>query len=43
MNRKERLQAVINGNEPDRTPVSTWMHFSEHDQDPRSLAEGMVA
>ena len=43
MNRKERLQAVINGYEPDRTPVSTWMHFSEHDQDPRSLAEAMVA
>lgn len=43
MNRKERLQAVINGNEPDRIPVSTWMHFSEHDQDPRSLAEAMVA
>ncbi|NCB73781.1 MAG: uroporphyrinogen decarboxylase [Clostridia bacterium] len=43
MNRRERLQAVINGQEHDRTPVSTWMHFSEHDQDPRSLAEAMVA
>ena len=42
MNRKERLLAVVKGNEPDRIPVSTWMHLSEFDQDPRSLAEAMV-
>jgi len=43
MNREERLRAVIDGKESDRIPVSTWMHFSEYDQDPRSLAETMVA
>lgn len=43
MNREERLRAVISGKEPDRIPVSTWMHLSEHDQDPRSLAEALVA
>lgn len=42
MNREERLRAVINGKEPDRIPVSVWMHFSEYDQDPRALAEVMV-
>ena len=43
MNREERIKAVLNGEEPDRIPVSVWMHFSEDDQDPRSLAETMVA
>lgn len=43
MNREERVRAVIEGNEPDRIPVSVWMHLSECDQDPRSLAEEMVS
>lgn len=42
MNREERVRAVLNGQEPDRIPVSVWMHFSQYDQDPRSLAEVMV-
>lgn len=42
MNREERVRAVICGQEADRIPVSVWMHLSEYDQDPRSLAETMV-
>ncbi len=37
------MRAVMKGAETDRIPVSVWMHFSEHDQDPRSLAEVLVA
>lgn len=43
MNREERIRAVLNGQEPDRVPASVWMHLSDVDQDPRSLAEAMVA
>jgi len=42
MNREERLRAVLSWKEPDRVPVSVWMHLSQYDQDPRSLAEAMV-
>ena len=42
MNREERVRAVLEGREPDRIPASVWMHFSQYDQDPRSLAECMV-
>ena len=42
MNREERIRAVVSGQEPDRIPVSVWMHLSKYDQDPRSLAEAMV-
>lgn len=42
MTREERVKAVIEGREPDRIPCSVWMHFSEFDQDPRSLAECMT-
>lgn len=42
MNREERVRAVLEGKEPDRIPASVWMHFSQYDQDPRSLAECMV-
>ena len=43
MNREERIRAVLEGKQPDRVPVSVWMHLSEYDQDSRSLAEAMVA
>ena len=33
MNKKERIQAALEGQETDRVPVSLWMHFSEADQD----------
>lgn len=39
MNREERVRAVVEGNVPDRIPVSVWYHFSKYDQDPVSLAE----
>lgn len=42
MNREERVRAVLAGKEPDRIPASVWMHFSQYDQDPRSLAQVMV-
>lgn len=42
MNREERVRAVLEGREPDRIPVSVWMHMSDKDQDPRSLAEALV-
>ncbi len=42
MTKTERVQAVLNGEQTDRVPVTVWMHFSEHDQDPRSLAEAQV-
>ncbi|MEA5135757.1 MAG: uroporphyrinogen decarboxylase family protein [Candidatus Fimivivens sp.] len=42
MNREERIKAALNSQEVDRVPISVWMHFSEFDQDPRSLAECMV-
>lgn len=42
MNRKERIMAALQGDEVDRVPVSAWMHFSEVDQDPISLATTQV-
>ncbi len=42
MNREERVRAAIAGQEPDRVPVSVWMHFPDKDQDARTLAEHMV-
>ncbi len=43
MRKDERIRAVLAGETPDRIPVSVWMHLSDVDQDPRSLAEAMVA
>lgn len=42
MTREERIRAAIAGRETDRVPVAAWMHLSEHDQDPISLAEAEV-
>ena len=42
MTREERVRAAVEGREPDRVPVSVWMHISDKDQDSRSLAEAMV-
>lgn len=42
MTRKERVQSALLKKEVDRLPVSVWLHFSDHDQDPRSLAECQV-
>ena len=42
MNKYQRIKAALEQKEVDRVPVSLWMHFSEADQDPRSLAELQV-
>lgn len=42
MNRQERVEAALNLRKPDRVPVSAWMHLSEFDQDPVSLAEATI-
>ncbi len=42
MTREERIRAAIAGEAVDRVPVAAWMHLSEHDQDPISLAEAEV-
>lgn len=39
---KERIQACLNGETPDRTPVALWRHFPVDDQDPRSLADATL-
>ncbi len=39
MNRQERVMNALQGKTVDRVPVSAWMHFSDVDQDPVSLAQ----
>lgn len=42
MTKTERVRASLNGEATDRLPVSVWLHYSDQDQDPRSLAETQV-
>lgn len=42
LTREQRIKAALKLEEVDRVPVSAWMHLSEHDQDPVSLAEATV-
>jgi uroporphyrinogen decarboxylase len=35
---RERIQACLNGETPDRTPIALWRHFPVDDQDPETLA-----
>lgn len=42
MDKIERIKLVLNSEEVDVVPSSFWMHHSEVDQDPRSLAELQV-
>lgn len=35
---RERIQACLNGETPDRTPIALWRHFPIDDQDPETLA-----
>ncbi len=35
---RERIQACLNGEVPDRTPIALWRHFPVDDQNPESLA-----
>lgn len=38
MSHRERIQACINGEKADRTPIALWRHFPVDDQDPELLA-----
>ncbi len=40
---RERLQACIAGERPDRTPVALWRHFPVDDQSPEALAAAHIA
>jgi uroporphyrinogen decarboxylase len=42
-NKRERLQAAIEGELVDRPAVALWRHFPVDDQDPRALAEATAA
>lgn len=35
---RERIQACMNGEQTDRTPIALWRHFPEEDQNPETLA-----
>lgn len=35
---RERIQACLNGEKPDRTPIALWRHFPVDDQHPETLA-----
>lgn len=39
LTKRERLEAAIAGEKPDRAPVALWRHFPVEDQDPHRLAE----
>ncbi len=41
--KRERLQAVIQGEVADRLPVALWRHFPVDDQDPQQLAQSTLA
>jgi len=43
MNKRERLEATIVGQQTDRIPVALWRHFPVDDQDPASLAAATIA
>ena len=43
MTKRQRLEAAIRGEAPDRTPVALWRHFPGDDQKPEALAESTVA
>ncbi len=40
---RQRLQACLSGEKPDRTPVALWHHFPVDDQSPQRLAEATLA
>lgn len=42
MNKKERVDAALNGESVDRVPASMWGHDFEREWSPQSLAEAMV-
>ena len=43
MNKRERLEATIAGQQTDQIPVALWRHFPGDDQAPASLAAATIA
>ena len=43
MNKRERLEATIHGQESDRVPIALWRHFPGDDQRPEDLAAATSA
>ncbi|MGQ9585503.1 MAG: uroporphyrinogen decarboxylase family protein [Anaerolineae bacterium] len=43
MTRRERLAAALRGDPADRTPISLWRHFPEHDARAKSLVQATAA
>ncbi len=43
MNKKERVQAVIDGRQPDRPPVSFWYHFPPEQATGQAAVDGHLA
>jgi uroporphyrinogen decarboxylase len=43
LSHRERLEACLAGEEPDRTPVALWRHFPVDDQTPEGLAVATAA
>ncbi|MEN9563116.1 MAG: hypothetical protein RIR73_1360, partial [Chloroflexota bacterium] len=39
---RERIQACLNGERTDRTPIALWRHFPEEDQNPETLAAATI-
>lgn len=39
---RERIQACLNGEQTDRTPIALWRHFPEEDQNPATLAAATI-
>jgi uroporphyrinogen decarboxylase len=42
LNHRERLEMVLNGEKPDRIPISFWRHFPVDDQSPQVLAKRVL-
>jgi uroporphyrinogen decarboxylase len=42
MTHRERIEALLNGEKPDRMPVSFWRHFYESESTAEQLADAMV-
>lgn len=42
MNHRERMEAVVRGETPDRPPVALWQHFPVDDQSPETLAAAHI-
>lgn len=43
MNHTDRLQAILEGHQPDRPPVSMWRHFYMEENRPDTFAEATIA